>query len=218
LVAFVAAPKQETQLAVLAPTAETAGVNRGIEVTDGVFHSPTQLSAQLRAIDTKAIVPASRSAAIAPAAQPDRSAESPAGATEEANSEAAAPRAIFVKAADPALPSDATDAPPSQELVVLTAWEEVETSSSRTRTVADYETGASEQQQTGSATGQPDTSQSNTSQTNSDRGVQITVTRMIFLVCPASSATSSKAAPTTSFHFHRLAASQFDGGWLVFQL
>ena len=231
LVTFVAAQKPDAEVAVLAPQAGTAGV----EETDAVFHSSTrfraQFHAQFHAIDTKAIVPANRneaSAHVDPAER--RRGEPPDGMMDVASADAAEPRAELAKTR---VPTSATDAAQdgdlrsgdlqSGEFVVLTAWEEVQTFSPRARAVADYENGAGGQGQTEatvsqSRTGQPDASQSNTSQTNSNWGAQIMVTRMILLVYPAGSATTSQSAPTTSFHSQRHAASSFDSGWLVFQL
>jgi beta-lactamase regulating signal transducer with metallopeptidase domain len=221
LVAFVAAQEPDAQVAVLAPQAGTAGVAE----TDAVFHSsistlPRHFSAQFQSIDTKAIVPANRIEASAHVDPAVRRQGSPDGMTNVASADASRPRAELVKAV---APTTATDAAQGGDLrsggfFVLTAWEEVQTSSPRTRAVADYEIGASEQEQTDTAAGQHDTGQSNTSQANSNGGAQITVTRMIFLVYPAGLATPSQPTPTTGSHSRQRAASSFDSGWLVFQL
>ncbi len=197
LVAFVAAPKLDAQTAMLAPQAGTAGVAE----TDAVFHPSTQF----RAIETKAVVSANRGVAVRSAAPMRRSEESPAApTTEEASSHTVAARAELVKAVEP---TSAAAAAQSQGFVVLAAWVEVQTSSPKTRAVADYETGESAPKQTGAATSQP----------KPNRGAQITVTRMILLVCPAGSAAGSQPAPT-AFDARRHAASSIDSGWLVFQL
>jgi hypothetical protein len=106
----------------------------------------------------------------------------------------------------------------SQELIVLTAWEEIRTSAPRSfkttaREVADFDTGTPEQ--TGVAT-----------QPNATGSTQITFTRLILLVVPADAATGSsvgagsgsKPAHETTSRSHRPAASPLDGGWLFFQL
>jgi beta-lactamase regulating signal transducer with metallopeptidase domain len=223
LVAFVAAPKPVTEVAVVASQAGTAGVAE----TDAVFRSSiSTLPRHFRAIETKAIVPESRNEEVAPIGKPThRGGESPDGRSDVASANASTPRVELAKAVAPVSATDVAQVRDLQsgdlqsgEFVVLTEWEEVQTSSPRTRAVADYETGESEQEQTDSAAAQPDTGQSSTSQTNSNWGAHITVTRMIFLVYPAGSATPSQPAPTTGVHSHRLAASAFNGGWLVFQL
>jgi len=96
----------------------------------------------------------------------------------------------------------------SQEYVVLATWEQVQTISPRSRAVADYDTGEGAQEQTGAATGQP----------VPVRMTQITVTRLILVVCPASSTADPKPPHAASSHFNRLTAPAVDGGWLVFQL
>jgi hypothetical protein len=108
-----------------------------------------------------------------------------------------------------------------QEFIVLTAWEEVETSApqssaTKSREVADYETGTDTQMQ----------SVDTTSNRNTSPAAQISFTRLILLVYPANTATGSptgattdtNSARTTSSHSHRPTASAFDGGWLFFQL
>ena len=217
LVAFVAVQKPDAQMAVLSPQAGTAGV----EETDAVFHSSiSTLPRHFHAIDTKAIVPVSPNEASARVDPAARRQESLDGRSDVASADAAEPRAELVKAAAPKSATDAVQVGDlrSGEFVVLTAWEEVQTFSRRTRAVADYETGASDQELTDTASGQPDASQSNTSQTNPNWAAQITVTRMILLVYPAGSATPSQSAPTASLHSQRHAAPSFDSGWLVLQL
>jgi hypothetical protein len=115
-----------------------------------------------------------------------------------------------------AVSSPAAASSQRQEFIVLTAWEEVETSAPRTREVADYETGADTQMQSEDAT----------SERNTSPAAQISVTRLILLVYPANAATDSPSgatsdtqpAHTTSSHSHRPIASAFGGGWLFFQL
>jgi beta-lactamase regulating signal transducer with metallopeptidase domain len=216
LVAFVAAPEPDAQSAVLAPPqAGTAGIARasyartgepGPTATDAVFHPSTQFHAQFHAIEAKAILPASRNAAVTPvAARPRRGDDSSAGMTEEADADAAAPRAELVKAV---APTSADASAQCQQFIVLTAWEEVQTSVSRTRAIADYDTGAVAQQQTGDTTSQP----------AATLATEITVTRIILLVYPAGSATGTQPASTTGFHFHRPATPSVDSGRMGLQL
>jgi hypothetical protein len=219
LVAFVEPPKPDAQTALLPPPqAGTAGIARasyartgepGPAATDAVFHPSTQF----HAIDTKAILPASRNAAVTPvAARPRRSDDSSAGMTETARSDAdgAAPRAELVKA----VAQTSAEAPAQrQEFVVLAAWEEVQTSVTqtsvtRTRTIADYDTGSGAPQQTGDPTSQP----------AATRATEITVTRIILLVYPAGSATGTQPAPTSGFHSHRPATPSVDSGRMGLQL
>ena len=237
LVAFVSAQKPEAQVAVLAPQAGTAGVAE----TDAVFRSSTHFpaqfhAAQFHAIDTKAIVPERRNREFAPVGKPTHhGGESPDGMADVASADASGPREELLKAVAPKTATDAAQDLNLQsgdlqggEFVVLTAWEEVQTFSPRTRAVADYENGASDPRQvqavagesdtTGSNSSEPNASQTNSNRANSNWGAQITVTRMIFLVYPAGSTAPSQPAPTTGVHSHRRTASAFDGGWLVLQL
>ena len=221
LVAFVAAPNPNTQTAELAPQqTETASLTRishdrmsdpSPTADDAVFHP----SGRYRAIETKSVVPARSSATGPPvAARSRRSDDSVAGAAERAMTDReATPHQVMVNAA---VSSPAAASSQRQEFIVLTAWEEVETSAPRTREVADYETGADTQMQSEDAT----------SERNTSPAAQISVTRLILLVYPANAATDSPSgatsdtqpAHTTSSHSHRPIASAFGGGWLFFQL
>jgi hypothetical protein len=217
LVAFAAAPEPEAQMALLAPPhAKTPGIARasyaqagdlGPAATGDVFHPSTQF----REIETKAIVPASRIAAVTPAAaRPRRSDDSSAGMTEEASADSAAPRAELVKAVEPT----SADAPhQGQQFIVLAAWQEVETSVTqtsvtRTRAIADYDTGAGAQQQAGDTASQPATT----------HATEITVTRIILLVYSPSPAAPTQPAPATVSHSHRPATQSADTGRMGLQL
>lgn len=197
LVAFDAAPSPDPEIAVnIVPQAGTAIMN-----TTG---ADSRSLAHFRAIQARAILPARRDESVAPAA-PARSTEAPAAITQEANADGVRPRAQLVKA----VAQDAViDADQSQSYVVLTAWEEVQTSSPNAGTVADYDTGANEQSPTGATTA--------TASPDPNPGAQITITRLIFLVYSADSLAQSH--PTSGFHSHRHAASSLENGWLVFKL
>jgi beta-lactamase regulating signal transducer with metallopeptidase domain len=219
LVAFVAAPPPDAQTALLSPPqAGTPGIARASyaqtgelcpAATDPVFHPSTQF----REIETKAIVPASRIAAVTPAAaRPRRSDDSSVGIAEtpRPDADSAAPRAELVKAV---VPTSAEAPQQGQQFIVLAAWEEVETSVTqtsvtRTRAIADYDTGAGRQQQTGDTASQPATT----------RATEITVTRIILLVYSPSPATSTEPAPATVFHSHRPATPSADTGRMGLQL
>jgi beta-lactamase regulating signal transducer with metallopeptidase domain len=228
LVAFVAAPEPDAHVAALAPQSGTEGV----KANDAVFH-PAQ---PVQAIEAKAIRSTSRSDAMASVAvQPRRSDEGSARMKETAAVDTAnAPSKVLVNAA---MPMPAKTAPrdqgtEGQEFVVLTTWEAVQTSSPNSRTIADYETDAGDQEQAGreridQADAQRDSTLPNKNQpdTNQDSqntlGAQITITRMILVFYPASAhpasaATGVQPAPTTGSPSHRPTASY--GGWLFFQL
>jgi bla regulator protein blaR1 len=203
LVAFVAAPEVDAQVAALAPRSGLEGV----KATDSVFHpaqraqTPRIHAIETQAIETKAIMSASRDEAMASiAARPVHGGET---ATTDA---AAAPVEVPVKAVAPI--SKMSDGQ-VQEFLVLTTWEAVQTSSPDSRTIADYETGASGRNDAG------------TSQPDAARNAQITVTRMILVFYPAGAYPASvvrgaRPAPTTGSPSHRPAPSY--GGWLFFQL
>jgi len=217
LVAFVAAQRSDTQTAMLAqPNApriarlsDTRTTGPSPAADDAVFHP----SRRYRAIETKSVTPASRSAAAAVA---DRSAGGDEIAETAMTDHDNAQRPVPVHAAG-SIPVASTQNP---EFVVLTAWEEVQTSAPQSngatgREVADYETGANTAEQTDAPGAQPNTTRA-----------QITFTRLILLVypasptsgSPASAATSTKPARATGSRSHRPTPSAFDGGWLFFQL
>jgi hypothetical protein len=226
LIAFVAAPKADAEVAALAPQSEPGGV----KATDAVF----RLSTQFRATETKAIAPVSHDAMAHVGIRSLRGGETSAGMTDVAmtNVNSAASRAIQVNVAAPIPAMDVNvdpnvNAKQAQGFLVLTTWEAVQTSSPNSRTVADYEMDSSDQEQTDQAATQPDSRLPNKSQpdTNQDsqitQGAQITVTRMILVfypasAYPASAATGVQPAPTTGSPSHRPAPSY--GGWLFFQL
>jgi beta-lactamase regulating signal transducer with metallopeptidase domain len=227
LVAFVAAPETDAQVAALAPQSGPDG----IRTTDAVFHPSQRVdeietkAIKIEAVETKVIAPASRNDAMASiSVRPLRGDEPSAGKTDVTmtNVNFAASRTIPVNVAAPIPAIDANiDANRAQEFVVLTTWEAVRTSSPSSRTVADYETDASDQEQTDHADTQPDSRLPDKSQSDTNRNEQITVTRMILVVYPASAypasaATAVRPAPTTGSPSHRPAPSY--GGWLFFQL
>ena len=217
LVAFVAAPKPNTQTAALLPL-ETPGIDQVTDdrmkspspaAEDAVFHPP----GLCRAGETNSDFSAKRRAAGPPvAARSRRSEDSPAGGSETATTDREVlPHPVLVNAAAP--PANSSQ---SQEFIVLTAWEEVETSAPRSREVADYETGADTQMQSDDAA----------SKRNTGPTAQISVTRLILLVVPANDETGTPAGGTTSMRptqkagsdSHRPTASSFNSGWLFFQL
>ena len=219
LVAFVAAPKPDTQIAAITrPDAPRIAripdhrMNEPSPTADAVFHP----SVRYRAIETKTVVPATRDAAGPPvAARPLRSDETPETAMTDRK---ATPHQVMVNASASA-PAAASSQ--GQEFIVLTAWEEVETSATQpsgttTREFADYETGADAQMQSDDAT----------SKRNTSPAAQISVTRLILLVVPANAVTGSPTGATADTHpartassrSHRPTTSALDGGWLFFQL
>ena len=219
LVAFVATPKPDTRIAAIArqdaPRIAKNSDHRMNEPSpmadDTVFHP----SGRYRAIETKSVVPARRIAV--PTNSTDRlplGGNSPAGESETAMTDRETSlHQVLVNAAASAPALASTQ---GQEFIVLTAWEEVQTSAPRAREVADYETDADTQAQSDDATRERGTSPVS----------QISVTRLILFVypataatgTPAAAATDTKPARTTGSRSHRPTASAFDGGWLFFQL
>jgi hypothetical protein len=208
LVAFVAAQKPGAQNAALEPKQiGTAGTARAAfaPASETVIEPR---ATGFRALQAKVILPATRGVAAPPApGSTRRGEEPPAGATESAFVAPAVgvPREQLVKVV---VSTSAAARAQGQEYVVLAAWEQVQTISPRSRAVDDYDTGEAAQEQTGATIGQP----------ASVRPAQITVTRWILVVCPASSAPGPEPARATSSHSNRLPAPSVDGGWLVFQL
>jgi outer membrane murein-binding lipoprotein Lpp len=85
-----------------------------------------------------------------------------------------------------------------QQWIVLTAWEQVQTSNAESAQVADYD--ASADTNASSATSEAK------GQTSGQAKSRITVTRLIFRVLPAGSIST------------QLDADAFRGGWFVIQL
>ncbi len=101
------------------------------------------------------------------------------------------------------------------EVVVLTSWEEVETSPRHAGIVADYDTGAAAQPQSDGAANQD----------GDESTVQIRVTRLIFFVAPQPRATTFDAPAhgprpqrPTAFNSRQPPAPIAQSGWLVFEL
>jgi beta-lactamase regulating signal transducer with metallopeptidase domain len=221
LVAFVAAPEPVAQVAALAPRSGP----EGISATDAVFH-PAQ---RVDEIEAKAIPPVSHGAIAHVGARTFRGDEGSGRVAETAMTDTAtAPRKVLVNAAlpMPAETSARNQGTEGQEFVVLTTWEAVQTSSPSSRTVADYETDAGDQEQAGreqidQADAQHDSTLPNKNQPDTKQGARITVTRMILVVYPASAypasaLTGARVAPATGSTSHQPTASY--GGWLFFQL
>jgi beta-lactamase regulating signal transducer with metallopeptidase domain len=221
MIAFVAAQKPDVQTLALVP-ANTQAV-----LTDHAPYAPnaglrlTGAATGFRAIETKAILPASKSARVplasaSPRRGQQRSAQSaqPGGAAEIeiASREASAgPPAEMAMAQ---VPASEADSAPQPEYIVLTAWEVTRTSTRQAREGADYDTGAAAEQQSSAGKSQSASEPA----TQITVAHQITVTRLILAVYPADSAPRSKAAQATGSDSGRPAAPPVDSGWLVFQL
>jgi beta-lactamase regulating signal transducer with metallopeptidase domain len=220
LVAFVAAPKPDSQIAAImrpeAPRVARVLDHRTSEPDATSVDAVFQPSARYRASETKSVVSATRSAGGPPVAARSRRSDDPPKMAMTDHEATPHQVLVNVRASTPAAPSS-----PGQEFIVLTAWEEVETSAPQfsgttSREVADYETGADAQIQSDDAN----------SRRNSFPATQISVTRLILLVVPANASvdspaggvTGTKPAHTPSSRSHRPSASAFDGGWLFFQL
>jgi hypothetical protein len=221
IVAFVTVRKPDVQTLALAPANTRTVLADRASFAANASPRLTGAATEFRAIETKAILPASRGVraplvsasprrATGPSAQPAQ----PAGAAEieiasrEAN---AAPRAEMTIAQLPA--SQATQATPP-EYVVFTAWEVTRTSTQQARAVADYDTGAAAEQQ-GSAFKSRQASEPATQITVMR---QIRVMRLILAVYPADSAPSPNAVHATGSNSDPPAAPPVDSGWVVFQL
>jgi beta-lactamase regulating signal transducer with metallopeptidase domain len=184
-----------------------------------------------RAVEARAILPDRRVSAQSASASLHR----PAGPANESdpqiaslkmgsgNSRAAAPREAMLKAemTDSGSANEVaqTASDGEAQVVVFTAWEEVETAPRHSRQFADYAEAESAQPQ--SATSQIQTA----NRTPERTAAQITVTRLILLVGPRiagssihHSAPGTKAARPAGFAASPLPAPMPESGWLVFQL
>jgi beta-lactamase regulating signal transducer with metallopeptidase domain len=231
MVAFVTAQEPDVQTLALAPANTQAVLADRASLAPNAGLRSTGAAAGFRAIETKAILPASPSGrasivSAAPRCAPGESAQfapsaqsaQPTGAAEieiASREASAAPRTQMAMSQVPA--SEATPAA-QPEYIFLTAWEVTRTSTRRARAVADYDTGAAVERQSGAARREP------ASQTTT----QITVTHFILAVYPATSAPNAsasnasapnpEAAHETGSHSNRPAPPSFDSGWLVFEL
>ncbi len=232
LVAFVAAQKPNVQTLADAPANTQAVLADRASLAPNAGLRSTGASAGFRAIETKAILPASPSGrakfvSAAPRRAPGESAQfapsaqsaQPSGAAEiqiasrEASAAPPAEMAMAQGGASAAPPAPTASLANAPHLIFLTAWEMTRTSTRQAREVADYDPGAAAGQQSGAARREP------ASQTTT----QITVTHFILAVYPASSAPNPSApysnpAHATGSDSNRPAPPSFDSGWLVFQL
>jgi beta-lactamase regulating signal transducer with metallopeptidase domain len=157
-------------------------------------------SSGLRATNLEAILPASRAAQLSDAHFSMRriAMKQDAAITHETpphKSDSSAPRPVMLKAIlDGAQPASAQE----QQWIVLTTWEQVQTSNRSAGLTADYETGAN-----ANATGDP---VYKNGQSSSQPTGQITVTRLILRIFPASSSSTQPALVPTR------------NGWLMLQL
>jgi beta-lactamase regulating signal transducer with metallopeptidase domain len=227
LVAFVPDPRTATLETQAAQTTAVAPDGDG----DRVFVQLTAARGDsgLRAVETKAILPARHGDAPLIHASSHRGvaqAAEPASASQRqvASIDAAAPREVFVKAetsdADAAGHDASSNFAGQAQYVVLTAWEEVQTLPRNAGLTSDYDADA--QPQSG------DSENRAAKRTDGQRTMQITVTRMIFAVFPVDArligarpngpAPGTKPARSTSSDFDQPPAPQPQSGWLVLQL
>ena len=221
MVAFVAAPT-------LQETAQADTVN-----VDRASYKPALANgaAGLHVVEAKAILPSkSPRAAQAMGAGPSVNRTSalpsaaPANEIASRNTQFGAPHETLLKAEMPS--SDAEQAARQNaavqqgasqaEYVVFTAYERVEAVPQSSREIADYDTGASMDPQSGD---QKAVDPQVATNTNPAPVARVTVTRLIFKVDPASMTKgSSSKYPADSQSVHLPAVVPFGYGWLVFQL
>jgi len=109
------------------------------------------------------------------------------------------------------------------QFIVLTAWEQVQTSPHRSRHFADYDSSAdAASQNTAAAPNSSAASQDSAAATTASPAqtqTRITVTQLILRVYPAGSASPApKHSRARDFIYAPPTAVPFDGGWLVFTL
>jgi hypothetical protein len=234
-VGFVAAPQQLAQV-------KSANLDRVSDAPSGAA-ALARSESGFHMVQANAVLPAARNDAMI-SAQTHRAAARPAAnqATEVASRDAGnvTPHATLLKAEIPAATAQSAraeqDVPQytAPQYFILTAVEQVQTIPQNSREVADYDTGAANDQASPAVQSRNAASRSNTSPEP-----QITITRLIFRIAPAtpqaasrtSSPTSaatgaasgpakklpSKTAPT-SRSVQQRAVIPFGNGWLVFQL
>lgn len=166
-------------------------------------------SAQYRAIETRAILPARRSLSAPLVADSRRIASEQFTGAEERlvgslEKNASVPRQVLLKAEEPGAAPSAREA----AFIVFTAWEQVRTLPRRDAPVADYDTEIGNHKVNREADGSQ----------QSQSAAQITVTRVILALYPAHSAPQTGTKQANGLHSSEAPAIPFDGGWLVFQL
>jgi beta-lactamase regulating signal transducer with metallopeptidase domain len=230
-VAFVAAPQTE-QLA----QADAVNIGGAALVPAGLKRNGagTAHMVQTRAILAPvAIAPASPGLAStsAPARREnDRAVNAP--QQQIAANAARAPYETLLSAEDTRLERAAHRAKhqfasPEPQYIVFTAWERVQTAPQTSRTIADYDNGAAEQN-----AAQPQAGSAADDARATQPAPQIRVTRLIFRIDPDPAAQgaqtdsrkdpgpsdSGNSAGTNSNSVHQPAFIPFGNGWLVFQL
>jgi len=204
LVAFV--PARAT-----APVSSIAAAHEPTGLIDAAYTSDrprTTNMSQFRAVPAVAKFPASEPASIRASHQ--RATHTQLASVPIADLRSPAPHArnviakLNLNAAQSDLAQQPAPAQPnhgqSEQWLVLTTWEQVETSRPDTRNVADYDTGNAK---TDSPT-----------QPSSQAASRITITRLILRVLPAGSESVSKPASKSV----QPAAVPIGNGWFVFQL
>jgi beta-lactamase regulating signal transducer with metallopeptidase domain len=165
-----------------------------------------QAASGFRAIPAKAILPATALAPVtvgdAPLYDAPRRPQPAVNSAVAYREAAGEPRQQLIKATLPSASVASADQDSEPQYFVLTAWIETRTSTLQAREIADYDTGAPEQPQTG------------------ESATQITVTRLILAVYPVAAAptwASGSQGPQSSEPV-RPPAPPAASGWLVFQL
>ncbi len=214
MVAFVPAARMATVQTEMAQAGSASQAGEGDRAS--VQPAVERGNSDFRAVEAKAILPAEHGAAPFTQAYSHRIATRsalPEGRSQsEMASRSEAPREALLRVEMP----DAQPAPAAQDAhsvfageaqyVVLTAWEEVQTSPRSARLISDYGMDANALPQSG------DAADSSGGQTVT----QITVTRLIFAVYPARPAPGPK--PARAEGSVRPPAPLPQSGWLVFQL
>lgn len=215
------------QMVAFVPAAQTAAQSNQVARVDSATQPGEGVRAFVQAtaprgdsgyrmVETKAVLPAGHNVAATTPASAHRSGATsaePDGARQRQIASAnETPREVLLRAEMP----DSSPAPAAQDansgsagpaqIVVLTAWEEVETLPRNAKLVSDYDRDAHAQPQSANAA----------DSTGGQTVTRITVTRMIVAVYPArpASGLKQKHAEDSS----QSPAPQPQGGWLFFQL
>ncbi len=205
VVAFVAAPQP---VAKLEPTLESGPM---------LATNTPEVRPDFRSIPAKAIVLSGDLASAPTGDAPMMGAERRPQSVATGN---AGPREQLIKAT---IPSDSaanrdsgryTDQSSGVEYIVFTAWEQVNTAPHPWREIADYDTGESKHSQPGEVNDQPNADP----QTQMNAPTQITITRLVLRIYPASLTVRPKAANANDSKSGEPAAPSLESGWLVFQL
>jgi len=212
LVAFVAAPAPQ-QLA----QADSVEIDRAVIAPVGASAS-ANMSSDFRAVNTKAILPPVHSTPVSSrrAAQPATGTEQAKFSPLEAMSAGRAnswPTAMHGGSANSSAQPDE-----ARQMIVLAAYEVVQTPPQNSQLVSDYDTGSGTEPSSTQNAAASSQSPAGASSKPGAAASQVPVAHLIFRIYPAGTRLGSNDSPASSKPTPQPTVIPFGDGWLVFQL